>query len=89
MGHKLLLEVPEDVYESLVKTAKQTGQLPEMLAVQWLAIASRSFADDPLEKFIGAFQSDISDWADQHDQYIGQAIAETVQNSESKGNSDA
>ncbi len=70
MVHTLLLEVPEDVYRSLVETAEQTGQPPEELAIQWLAAANRYFADDPLEKFIGAFQSDVLDWADKHDLYI-------------------
>jgi len=29
---------------------------------------------DPLEKFIGAFNSNIPDWADEHDKYLGQSF---------------
>ncbi len=74
MTHTLLLEVPEEVYDSLVKNAAQKGEPPERLAVEWLAKVSRAVGDDPLEKFIGAFNSQSADWADQHDRYIGQTI---------------
>ena len=41
MGHTLTLDVPEDVYRSLMQKAKQTGQAPEALAVQLLATATQ------------------------------------------------
>ena len=74
MGHSLQLDVPKEVYESLVRSAKQTGQPPEAVAVQWLISATASLEADPLEAFIGAFPSDIADWGDEHDRYIGSAI---------------
>lgn len=85
MGHILQLEVPEDVYESLMRAADQTGQRPEAVAVQWLVSATRDLVDDPLEPFIGAFPSDIPDWADQHDRYIGNAILEQGQSTNGEG----
>jgi len=88
MGCTLVLEVPEDVYEPLMKTAKQIGQPPEALAIQWLANAARNLAVDPLERFIGAFSSNVSDWADEHDKYIGKSIMETMRRVEPKDNSD-
>lgn len=33
MGHTLLLEVPENVYDALTKTAEQVGRPRETLAV--------------------------------------------------------
>ena len=63
MGHTLTLDVPEDVYQSLMQQAKQTGQAPEALAVQLLAAATQHQVDDPLEQFIGAFSSHGADWA--------------------------
>ena len=78
MGHTLTLEMPEEMYEPLAKTAKQTGQTPEELAAQWLMTAIRSAIDDPVEKFIGAFSSNTSDWADEHDKYLGQTLRERV-----------
>ncbi len=69
----MILEVPEDVYEPLVETAKQRGSTPEELAVEWLVPAIYKAMNDPVERFIGAFHSSIPDWADQHDKYLGHA----------------
>jgi hypothetical protein len=77
MSHTLTLEVPEDVYESLLQAAKQTGQSPEILAVQWLAQVPQKTTDDPLEQFIGAFNSHGSDWIEKHDEYLGDAAMRT------------
>lgn len=74
MGHTLLLDLPQEVYESLVETAQKTGETLEALAVRLLTRTVQSFADDPLEPFIGAFKSDIPDWGDKHDEYLGQAL---------------
>jgi len=74
MGHTLTLDVPEDVYEPLAKTAKQRGSTPEELAVEWLMTAIHHALNDPVENFIGAFSSSVPDWADQHDAYLGQAV---------------
>ena len=78
MGHTLILEVPEDVYEPLAKTAEQRGATPEKLAVEWLVIAIHKAVDDPIENFIGAFSSDIPDWADEHDKYVGLALMQQM-----------
>jgi hypothetical protein len=74
MGYSLTLELPENVYQSLKKTATQTEQSPETLAVQWLKQITQQQEIDPLEKFIGAFNSNIPDWADEHDKYLGQSL---------------
>jgi len=49
------------------------------------AIARRRLEDykyppviDPVEKFIGAFPSDVPDWASQPDKYLGQALMEEM-----------
>jgi uncharacterized protein YwbE len=78
MGHRLALEVSEDLYKSLAKKARQTGQSTEGLAVELLTAATRAEAEDPLEKFIGAFSSQAVDWADQHDTYLGKAVAKSL-----------
>jgi hypothetical protein len=85
MGHTLLLEVPENVYELLTKTAEQVGRPCEALAVEWLIATINRLACDPLEEFIGAFSSSASNWADDHDQYIGKSIMETMHNAEHEG----
>jgi len=30
--------------------------------------------DDPFEKFIGSLHTDVPDWADNHDKYIGEQL---------------
>jgi negative regulator of replication initiation len=78
MGHRLALEVSEDLYKSLAKKAQQSGQSTEGLVVQLLTAATQEEAQDPLEKFIGAFNSQEVDWADQHDKYFGEAVTENL-----------
>jgi hypothetical protein len=71
MGHTLTVDLPEQVYECLRQQAEQTGQALETVAIQWLATATRVSVADPLEKFIGAFNSHGTDWTDHHDAYLG------------------
>jgi hypothetical protein len=78
MGHTLTLEVPENIYGPLAKTAKLSGRSPEEWVLQWLITAIRTALEDPVENFIGAFRSDIPDWSDQHDKYIGQTMMEEI-----------
>jgi hypothetical protein len=82
MEHTLLLSLPEDVYVSLMKTAVETGQSPEQLAVQWLIAGSRSSSPqhehDPLDDIIGCIDTGISDWGTNHDWYIRQGILESM-----------
>lgn len=78
MSHSLTLNVPENVYRSLVRQAKESGKPPEVLAVQLLTTAAQPEAEDPLEEFIGAFDSQGSDWADHHDAYLGGSINDTM-----------
>ncbi len=72
---QLKLQLPDDIHEILVRTAEQVGKTPEELALEWLAAAAWT-VDDPLEEFIGAFRSNVPGWAEEHDKYIGQALAE-------------
>lgn len=74
MGHTLTLHMPDSVYRSLMQRAAQTGQPPEALAIELLASATQPEASDPLEAFIGAFDSQGVDWADQHDSHLGSSI---------------
>jgi hypothetical protein len=67
----MTLNVPEELYRSLVQRAEAMGQEPESLAVQLLTTVTEPGADDPLEAFIGAFSSQSSDWVDRHDDYLG------------------
>jgi hypothetical protein len=85
MGHALTLDVPEAVYQALIRQAEQTGQPPEAVAVQLLVTATQHRGDDPLEQFIGACHSHSADWADQHDAYLGKAAQGSMDPETSKG----
>ena len=75
MAHTLSIELPEGLYDLLVKMAQETGQPPETLAVAWLvAAAQRTAQDDPLEPFIGAFDTGIKGWTARHDEYLGRTL---------------
>jgi hypothetical protein len=89
MGHTLTLDVPEEVYQVLRQQAEHTGQPPETVAVQLLAMLTQPQNTDPLEPFIGAFSGPGIDWADHHDMYLGQAIGETTSHEASAGHTDA
>ena len=82
MSHQLVLQVPDEIYDPLTKTASESGKAPEELAVDWLAAASRHAAKDPVEKFIGALPSGVSDWATEHDKYLGQGLTESNDSNE-------
>jgi predicted transcriptional regulator len=80
MGHSVTLEIPEDVFESLRKIAEQTGRTPEEVIIQSVTTQTRQAAVEPLDKWIGAFDSGITDWADNHDKYIGESILQHMRN---------
>lgn len=84
MDHTLILEIPENLYKPLEKTAQHAGLTLEELAIELLRAAITNAEDDPLEDFIGAFNSTIPDWADQHDHYIGQNLLKEMGDTEDK-----
>jgi hypothetical protein len=47
--------------------------------------SGESAVEDPLEKFIGSISSNIPDWADQHDKYLGQALADELNSANTRG----
>ena len=73
MTRTLRLELPDNVYRSLVRTAEQAGKSPEVLATDHLMAIHRRQQADPVEEFIGAFPSTAKDWVDRHDDYLGDA----------------
>jgi len=76
MQHTLVIELGEDIYEPLAKTASQEGKTPEEVAASWLATAALNCSDDPIEKFIGSLKSGVPDWADRHDSYRGDDLSQ-------------
>jgi hypothetical protein len=81
MGHTLIVEIPEKVYEPLLRKAKEVGQTPEKVVADWLANAVQSFTDDPLLQLAGIFESEVQDVAEKHDEYIGQGLVRKLRGS--------
>lgn len=83
MGHTIKLDLPNKVYETLVANAEQQGQTPEALAAQYIAECTQQDSTDPLDRFIGAFNSNMPGWSKKHDEYIG---AEAMKGSQEDAN---
>ncbi|MBV8127814.1 MAG: hypothetical protein ACLQU5_25335 [Isosphaeraceae bacterium] len=74
MSHPLTIDVPEEVFSYLNKLALQQGKTPETLAQELVSTAVQELEEDPLLRWAGAIDSEISDVAERHDYYIGQAL---------------
>jgi len=74
MTHSITIELPEHIYQPLAKEAKAKGRKVEEIALERLAKDSSKKIDDPFEKFIGAFDSKGKDWANRHDEYLGENL---------------
>ena len=75
MTHSITVEVPDKLYRSIVEKAAKNGKQIEEIALDRLAKGDEpEIVDDPFEKFIGSLHTDIPDWADNHDKYIGEAL---------------
>ena len=73
--HTLTLQLPDELFEPLVLQAQRFGITPEKVVTDWVASAVLSPPEDPLLNLLGSIQSDISDVAQRHDEYLGQALA--------------
>lgn len=75
MTRSLTLELPDSIYRSLAEKAQSEGRPMEEVALEKLAdYEVDSNLEDPLDKFVGAFRSDVPDWADNHDRYLGENL---------------
>ncbi len=74
MTHPLTIEVPDEAYQRLVEQARATGRSPESLACDFVVQAVKPKGMSPeLLRWAGAIDSGITDLADRHDDYLGQA----------------
>ncbi len=74
MTHSIVLEVPENIYKGIVKEAESKKRKVEEIALERLAKDAPHGIEDPFEKFIGAFDSGGKDWANRHDEYLGENL---------------
>jgi hypothetical protein len=83
MARKLVIQLTDELEEKLIAQAEQLHQSPEALALYALtqqlvaplhSEATVPITEDPLLKLIGSIDVDIPDLAENHDDYIGQAL---------------
>lgn len=70
MSRTLVLEIPEDAYEELVRSASRKGRQPERVAVEILA----DTLTDPVMRLAGCLSMPYADIAERHDEYIGAGL---------------
>jgi hypothetical protein len=79
MTHEITLEVPDEIYQPLLKRAQEQGQTIETVARECLAASVNVAPGSLLGRWIGAFESDVPDAAERHHEYLGQALHEEMQ----------
>jgi hypothetical protein len=72
MNQTLSVPVSPDVLVALQRVAQRDSVSPEQVAAAWLQQNALQ-QTDPLDAMIGCFESEIPDWLEQHDHYLGQS----------------
>jgi hypothetical protein len=81
MAKILTITLPDVLEQVLTQTAAQANQSAEDLILQLLTqklIPASAPETDPLIALFGSIQSNYSDLADRHDDYIGQNLYEEM-----------
>ena len=81
MSRTITLEIPEETYEAIEMQAESKGLEPIQIVMEWLSEAIRQAqiaAEDPLEALIGTLECEVTDVAEHHDYYVGQALAKEL-----------
>ncbi len=82
MSQTLQVEISDEAYLHLSRLARNEGKTPAELSAE---IVNRNVAHllhDPLDEFIGKFNSGVSDAAENHDCYIGEALSKEMRGQE-------
>ena len=75
MSQTLQLEISDETYRVLAERARREGKTPAELSAEIVNRNIENWQDDPLEKFIGKVESDMTIWADRHDELLGDQLA--------------
>jgi hypothetical protein len=71
----LTIVITDDDFQQLRRWAAEQGRTPEALASDWFARQLHIMVNDPLLRWAGAVDSDVTDAGERHDDYIGEALA--------------
>jgi hypothetical protein len=76
MLRTITLQIPEATFAAIEKQAQTRGKQPAELAEELLAQALNhsQVEHDPLDNFVGSIDSPVTDVAERHDYYVGQAV---------------
>jgi hypothetical protein len=82
MTHQLTLELPDEVYQPLLQKAKDKGQTVEAAAQECLTESVKlAGPGSRLRQFAGFWASGVSDAGVRHDEYLGQALYDDLNES--------
>ena len=80
MTHQITLEIPDAVYQPLLRQAHATGQPVETVAGACIADAISALTPGSrLRRWTGAWASNVPDASLRHDEYLGQALGDELQ----------
>lgn len=74
MAKTVTLELTDIVYKLLSETSAQSGQTPEQMILEWVEERIQQTIQDPLLQLAGIIEAEVTDVAERHDDYIGQAL---------------
>jgi len=81
MNRTITLEIPEETYEAIEMQAETEKLEAAQIVVEWLSETfkqAQPAAKDPLEALIGTLKCDVTEVAEHHDYYVGQALAKEL-----------
>jgi len=80
MIHQVLIDVPDEVYQPLLRRAAESGRSLEAVAAECVAqVIQASKPESRTRKWAGALASGVTDASTRHDHYLGAALAEDLQ----------
>ena len=82
MSKTITITLPDRLEQAITQARQDTQTTEEQMILQLLTQLLTPLPDpktDPLLKLIGCINSDITDVAENHDNYLGQALYEELQ----------
>jgi hypothetical protein len=80
MVHQIMLAVPDEIYQLLLQKAQESGRsLEEAAADCLIQVLQNPAPGDRLRSWIGAWASGVPDASIRHDDYLGEALHEELQ----------
>lgn len=80
MTHQITLAIPDEVYQPLLRQAHETGRPLEIVACDCVAeVVSGLMPGSRLRRWTGAWASNVPDASLRHDEYLGQALGDELE----------